>query len=185
MSLTELREAIQLKQAHLAVIGLGYVGLPVACQFAAAGFDVLGVDVLSGRVAQINEGISSIAGNEPGLSELLESVITSGQFRATDDYLALRDRDVILIAVETPIDENNQPLYTALRSVLNDLGPLMKPGSLVIIESTIAPGTTRDLVLPLLTESSGKTPNNDFYLGVCPERVMPGKLLAIHKSSAL
>ena len=178
MSLTELREAIQIKQARLAVIGLGYVGLPVACQFAAAGFDVLGVDVLSDRVDQINAGISPIEGNEPGLSELLESVIKSGQFRVTDDYLALRDRDVILIAVETPIDEHNQPRYDALRSVLNDLGPVMQPGALVIIESTIAPGTTKDLVLPLLTESSGKTSKHDFYLGVCPERVMPGKLLA-------
>jgi UDP-N-acetyl-D-mannosaminuronic acid dehydrogenase len=96
----------------------------------------------------------------------------------------LADRDVVLICVETPVDEHNIPRYEALRSALSQLGPVMKVGALVIVESTIAPGTMRDVVLPLLETSSGKRLNQGFYLGNCPERVMPGKLLAnLHRVS--
>ena len=178
MTLRELRESIERKQARLAVVGLGYVGLPVACQFAQAGFNVLGVELRSDRVAQINAGRSPIEGDEPGLDELLKQVIASRKFQATIDYQELGDRDVILIDVETPVDEHNVPLYDALRAVLLDLGPEMKTGAMVIIESTIAPGTMNKFVQPLLSKSSGRAPNQGFYLGNCPERVMPGKLLA-------
>ena len=178
MTLRELRESIGRKQARLAVIGLGYVGLPVACQFAQAGFNVLGVELRSDRVAQINAGRSPIEGDEPGLDELLKQVIASRKLQATKDYQELGDRDVILIDVETPVDEHNVPHYDALRAVLLDLGPEMKTGALVIVESTIAPGTMNKFVQPLLSKSSGRAPNQDFYLGNCPERVMPGKLLA-------
>ena len=177
MPLSELKEKIYRKEAHLAVIGLGYVGLPVACAFTEAGFDVIGVDRLPDRVAKINAGISPIEGAEPGLAELLQKAISSGRLHATTGYLALQDRDVILIDVETPVDEHNIPRYHALRAVLESLGPVLKPGALVIVESTIAPGTMQELVLPLLSESSGKTLNEGFFLGNCPERVMPGKLL--------
>jgi UDP-N-acetyl-D-mannosaminuronic acid dehydrogenase len=96
---------------------------------------------------------------------------------ATTDYAALGDRDVFLIAVETPVDENNVPRYEALRSALSSLAPVMKEGALVIVESTVAPRTMQDLVLPLLEKHSGKKVNEGFFLGNCPERVMPGKLL--------
>ena len=177
MDLSTLQQKIENKTAKLAIIGLGYVGLPVACEFARVGFDVLGVEIIPERVDKINQGISPIEGDEPGLAELLESVVGQKKLRATADYDDLRDRDVILIDVETPIDENKQPLYQSLRAVLRDLGPVLKDGSLVIVESTIAPRTMQDLVLPLLEEASGKRANRDFYLGNCPERVMPGKLL--------
>jgi UDP-N-acetyl-D-mannosaminuronic acid dehydrogenase len=178
MSLLELKEKIQRKEARLAVIGLGYVGLPVACVFAEAGFDVVGVDLLEERVAKINAGVSPIDGHEPGLAELVSSVTGLERFTATSDYAMLRDRDVVLIDVETPVDENHIPHYNALRSALESLGPQLKPGALVIIESTIAPGTMQNLVLPKLSQSSGRVLNEGFYLGNCPERVMPGKLLS-------
>ncbi len=176
MLLDELREKIDRIEARLAVIGLGYVGLPVACAFASAGFDVVGLELRSDRVECINRGVSPIDGNEPGLAELLADAIAAQRFRATADYLAIADRDVILIAVETPVDENNVPHYQALRSAAGALAKELKPGALVIVESTIAPGTMAGVVRPAL-ETAGLQLNRDFYLGNCPERVMPGKLL--------
>ena len=178
MSLTELQHKIKEKSAKLAVIGLGYVGLPVACLLAEANFDVIGVDIKADRVAKINAGISPIEGKEPGLADLLHTVVAGGHLRATVDYQALRDRDIILISVETPVDGEHRPRYIALKRVLKDLGTVLKTGALVIVESTIAPGTMAHIVQPLLTKTSAKLLNVDFYLGHCPERVMPGKLLA-------
>jgi UDP-N-acetyl-D-mannosaminuronic acid dehydrogenase len=177
MSIEELRNRIEDKTARLAVIGLGYVGLPVAALFADEGFDVLGIEIRSEHVAKINAGICPIEGHEPGLAELLQRVMAAGRLRATTDYGELGDRDVFLIAVETPVDENNLPHYEALRSALTSLAPVMKDGSLVIVESTVAPRTMQDLVLPLLEKHSDKKVNQGFFLGNCPERVMPGKLL--------
>ena len=177
MSIEELRKRIEDKAARLAVIGLGYVGLPVAALFAEEGFDVLGIEIRPDHVAKINAGICPIEGHEPGLPELLQQVIDKRALCATTDYAALGDRDVFLIAVETPVDENNLPNYEALRSAITSLAPVMKDGSLVIVESTVAPRTMQDLVLPLLEKHSGKKLNQDFFLGICPERVMPGKLL--------
>ncbi len=177
MNLRELRGKIENKTARLAVIGQGYVGLPVAALFADKGFDVLGVDVLPELVAKINKGINPIEGREPGLAELLKSVVPSGRLRATADYDELNDRDVFLIAVETPVDDNQIPRYEALRSALTSLAKVMKEGALVIVESTVAPRTMHDIVLPLLEEKSGRKLNEGFFLGNCPERVMPGKLL--------
>ena len=177
MKISELHDSIKHKTARLAVIGLGYVGLPVAAMFAHAGFDVVGVDIQVERVAKINNGLSPIEGEEPGLAELLPRVIQTGRLRATTDYEDLRDRDIVLIDVETPVDEQNIPRYEALRSALKSLGQVLKKGALVIVESTIAPGTMNNVALPLLEEHSNGKLNDRFYLGACPERVMPGKLL--------
>ena len=176
--LSALQEKIRDNQATLAVIGLGYVGLPVACMFADRGFNVIGVDIIPERVSQINQGKSPIEGNEPGLAELLTKVITSGKFTATTEYDQLKDVDVFLIDVETPTDDQHIPQYVALRSACRSLGKVLKDGALVIVESTIAPGTMDTVVRSEVEETSGKTSGVDFFLGVCPERVMPGKLLA-------
>jgi len=178
LSLHILQQKIAAKTARIGVIGLGYVGLPVACLFAEAGFAVTGVDLKAERVAAINAGISPIEGREPGLAELLADVVTTGRFRATTQYDALRACDVVIISVETPVDERHAPHYVALRSALRDLGPELQSGALVVVESTIAPGTMARVVKPLLEEASGRRVNVDFYFGHCPERVMPGKLLA-------
>lgn len=178
MTLDQLRKKIERKDARLAVIGLGYVGLPVACMFAEKGFDVLGIEILTERVTKINAGVSPIEGEEPGLESLLAKVRSQERLRASSDYQDLNDCDIILIDVETPVDENNIPRYYALRAALQNLGPVLKTGSLVIVESTIAPGTIQNIVKPILEESSGRKLNEGFYLGNCPERVMPGKLLS-------
>jgi len=177
MSLAELRRDIENFKARLAVIGLGYVGLPVAAAFAEVGFDVLGIDIRPERIEKINSGVSPIEGDEPGLAELLSRTVSESKLRVTTDYRALKDRDVVLVDVETPVDERNIPRYEALQAALRSLSPVLKPGALVIVESTIAPGTMECIVLPLLEKTSGKKLDLGFYLGNCPERVMPGRLL--------
>ena len=160
------------------MIGLGYVGLPVACRFAEAGFDLVGVEVNRARLLDIQAGNLPFSGHEPGLADLLSRVTAQKKLVATSDYGSLTDRDIFLICVETPVDEAHIPQYQALRNVLTALGPVLKTGALIIIESTLAPGTMQNLVLPLLEQSSGTNVNEGFYIGVCPERVMPGKLLS-------
>lgn len=178
MSLNGLRDRIERREAKIGIIGLGYVGLPVACMFALAGFRVIGLDIKSDRVATINRGASPIEGEEPGLAQLLADVVGSGCLHATTDYGELRHADIVLINVETPVNDDHTPRYHALNSACRCLGPVMQEGLLVIVESTIAPGTMDHVVRPCLEESSGRRANTDFYLGACPERVMPGKLLA-------
>lgn len=174
----DLAEAIRDKEAKIAVIGLGYVGLPVACMFAKAGFRVVGIRRNAEKVAQINQGICPIGGKEPGLAELLAEAVKSGRFRATTDYAECRDAQVALIAVETPVDEKTKkPKYRTLHSALESLGANMSPRMLVIIESTIAPCTMELVVRPVLEEASGLKANQDFLLVHCPERVKPGRLL--------
>ncbi|MBN1122362.1 MAG: nucleotide sugar dehydrogenase [Anaerolineae bacterium] len=179
MTIRTLHQKIEDKTARIGVIGLGYVGLPAACMFADAGFAVTGVDVKPDRVDLINQGQSPIEGDEPGLAELLTKVVEMGKFRATADYDALREADIVLIVVETPVDDtDHKPRYAALQSACRSLGAVLKDDALVICESTVAPGTVDGLIGPTLEEVSGKKANTDFYLGACPERVMPGKLLA-------
>jgi len=177
MDIQRLQEKIEQKEARLAVIGLGYVGLPVAAMFADVGFDVLGVEIKLERAQLINNGHSPIDENEPGLAHLLKKVVKAGNLHVTGSYEALRDRDVILIDVETPVDDRHIPRYEALRKAVSDLACVLKDGALVIVEATIAPGTMEKTVLPLL-ESTEKKLGKDFFLGNCPERVMPGKLLS-------
>ena len=175
----ELMEAIRNKTARIVVIGLGYVGLPVACMFARAGFQVVGIRRNSEKVSQINQGICPIEGKEAGLPELLAEVIREGRLKATTDYAECRRAQIALIAVETPVNKTTkEPGYEALQAALQELGQNLQPGILVIIESTIAPGTMERVVKPILEEVSGLKVNADFYLANCPERVMPGKLLA-------
>ncbi len=160
-------------------MGLGYVGLAVACAFARAGFRVWGVDRDRTRVAQIEEGLCPIGGREPGLAKLLMKVTKAGKLKVGTDYAGCRETNVALVAVETPIDSvSKKPSYQALQAALDALGANLRRGTLVIIESTIAPRTMEKVVEPLLEETSGLKADDDFYLAYCPERVMPGKLLA-------
>lgn len=174
-----LLTAIENKTANVVVLGLGYVGLPVACLFAEAGFPMTGIRRSLEKVEMINRGVCPIGGKEPGLAELLARVVTESRFRATTGYEVCRDAQVVLIAVETPVDPvTKKPGYQALRGALTDLAQNLSRGTMVIIESTIAPGTMDRVVKPILEETSGLLVNEDFYLVNCPERVMPGKLLA-------
>lgn len=175
---TQLLERLTTRNATIAVVGLGYVGLPVACAFATKGFQVIGLDVVEEKVTRVNEGRSPFEGQEPGLDDLLTSAIRLGQLWATTDYSQCRSAQVVLIAVETPVDrESRQPRYAALRSALGMLGPHLQEGALVVVESTVAPRTMQDVVLPLLERTSGRPAGRGFHLAHCPERLTPRKLL--------
>jgi UDP-N-acetyl-D-mannosaminuronic acid dehydrogenase len=178
MSLAGLQKRIETKSSKIGIVGLGYVGLAVACKFAEAGFTTVGLEYRSERVDLINAGILPIQGKEPGLAELLRQATTQGKLTASTNPHILKEADIILVAVETPVDlDTKAPNYGALKSALITLGQVIKPGILIIVESTIAPGTMDRIVRPLLEKTSGLKVNQDFYLGHCPERVMPGRLL--------
>lgn len=166
----------------IAVIGMGYVGIPVAALFADAGFEVVGIQRRSKRsgwkIDFINNGKSPIGGKEPGLEELIQKVVKDKKmFRVTDDISIVKDADVILIDVQTPTDGNRIPQYLSLKEVSKSIGKNMKKGCLVIIESTVAPGTTQNIVKPILEDYSKLEAGIDFYLAFSYERVMVGRLL--------
>jgi len=164
------------------VIGMGYVGIPAAALFADVdGFEVTGVQRRSQRsgwkIDWLNEGKNPIGGDEPGLEELLLRVNKKGSFKVVDDYSVVKDADAVLIDVQTPTDADHVPRYESLKEVSMKIAPFLKPGSLVVIESTVAPGTTEHLVKPILEEGSGKIAGQDFFLAFSYERVMVGRLL--------
>ena len=162
----------------IAICGLGYVGYPVAMLFADAGFDVIGIDILEERVKRLNSGENPIKGQEPGLDELVEKVIKKGNFRATSDMKEYSKADYIIVAVQTPVaEENKRPTYENLQAALRSIGQNLKNGTTVIIESTIAPNTMEHVVKPILEEESNMIAGKDFFLANCPERLMPGHLL--------
>jgi UDP-N-acetyl-D-mannosaminuronic acid dehydrogenase len=173
-----LASRIASRSVVVGVIGLGYVGLSVATALAAAGFRVVGVDLKTERVAAINAGRCPIQGAEPDLPELMAQVTASKHLVAVTEHAHLAEADVVLIDVDTPVESDHRPRFEALQSACRLLGRVMKKGALVVVESTVAPGTTEHLVAPLLEEASGKKLNDGFFLGHCPQRVMPGKLLA-------
>jgi len=165
-------------QKQVAVCGLGYVGFPVALLLARAGFKVAGVDLDEERIKKINRGGQVIEGKEPGLKDLAKLVHKKGNFTVTSDINAYQEADIIIVAVETPVeDETHEPAYRAMRGALTSIGQNLKKGALVIIESTIAPGTMNQVVQPTLEVESGLKVNKDFLLANCPERLMPGHLL--------
>ena len=165
-------------QKQVAVCGLGYVGFPVALLLARAGFKVTGVDLSEERIKKINHGGQVIEGKEPGLKDLAKLVHKKGNFTATSDINTYQEADIIIVAVETPVeDETHEPAYRAMRGALTSIGQNLKKGALVIIESTIAPGTMAKVIQPILEEESGLQVNKDFLLANCPERLMPGHLL--------
>jgi UDP-N-acetyl-D-mannosaminuronic acid dehydrogenase len=176
-ALQRLQSRLETSTARVGVVGLGYVGLPVACLIAATGLDVTGVDTRQERVRDIGLGRSPIGGAEPGLADLLAEVAARGTLRATDDHTRLSGADVVVVCVETPVTANHQPDLEALRAACRSLGPVLAEGALVIVESTVAPGTIDRIVCPLLEETSGRRWGEGFFLGHCPERVMPGRLV--------
>jgi len=167
---------------EIVVVGMGYVGIPVSALFADVdGFNVTGVQRRSKRsgwkIDHLNRGKTPIEGEEPGLAELIERVVEKGTFRATEDKSVYGEADAILIAVQTPVDENHIPRYESLRQVSQDIGRQLKKGALVVLESTVAPGTTDNVVKPILEEQSGMKAGVDFNLVFSYERVMLGRLL--------
>ena len=156
---------------RIAIVGAGYVGVPLAHVFAEAGNTVVLVDVQADRVEQLNRGESYI-GDVP--SEALKRHVDAGLVSATTDYDALRETDAILVALPTPLSAQREPDLTILLDAISDIAPRLQKGQLVVLESTTYPGTTRERVGPLL-ETSGLTAGEDFHLAFSPERVDPGR----------
>jgi len=160
---------------------MGYVGVPCAALFADAGLNVTGVQRRSRRsgwkIDHLNQGKSPIGGDEPGLEELLSRVVEKGSFHVTDDLSVYDDADVVLIDVQTPVDDEHKPRYESLRQVSRDVGERMKRGALIGVESTVAPGTTEHVVKSILEEASGMKAGEDFNLMFSYERVTVGRLL--------
>jgi UDP-N-acetyl-D-mannosaminuronic acid dehydrogenase len=168
---------------QITVIGMGYVGIPAAVLLANAGHKVTGIQRRSKRsgwkIDWLNEGRCPIGGNEPELPEMLKKVVAAGKFHVSDDYSSIKEADIILIDVQTPTDENHIPRYESLREVSHQLGKLLNRGQVVIIESTVAPGTTEHLVKPILEQESGLKAGlpDGFGLSFSYERVMVGRLI--------
>ena len=166
--LDQLRERIETKKAKIAVIGLGYVGLPQAVMLANLGFQVTGVDVCEARVSAINAMEWPLDPQEPELPAMMQDVIASGKLHATTAYDACHDADIVVVAVPTPIDESRQPDFGALVDALTNVcSHIVKP-ALICIESTLAPGAMSDFAV-MFGEPG-------LYLAYCPERVTPGAL---------
>jgi UDP-N-acetyl-D-mannosaminuronic acid dehydrogenase len=166
----------------IVVVGMGYVGIPVAALFAdTPEFNVVGVQRRSKRsgwkINWLNEGKNPIGGDEPMLSELIAKTVKKGTFKVVDDISVCKDADIVLIDVQTPTDAERKPNYDSLKEVSENVGKYMRPETLVIIESTVAPGTTDKIVKPILERASGMKAGKDFYLAFCYERVMVGRLI--------
>ena len=165
-----LLDRIRGKQARIGIIGLGYVGLPLAVEFARAGFDVTGFDVDPSKVAEINAGRSYIP--DVPQAELAEAV-HAGRLRATTDMTQLAAMDVADICVPTPLRKTKDPDLSYVVQALEGVAASLKAGQLVILESTTYPGTTDEVALPML-EAGGLKVDRDFFLAFSPERVDPG-----------
>jgi UDP-N-acetyl-D-glucosamine dehydrogenase len=166
----DLIQRIESKQARLGVIGLGYVGLPLAVEFARAGFHVVGFDVDERKVAELNACRSYI----PDVAtEHLADVVRRGLLKATTDPMALADVDILDICVPTPLRKTRDPDLAYVVQAVETVAKVIKKGSLVVLESTTYPGTTTEVVQPVL-EAKGLVAGKDFYLAFSPERVDPG-----------
>lgn len=164
---------IQTKRATLGTIGLGYVGLPLAVEKAKAGFHTIGFDVQKDKVDMVNAGQNYIG---DVVNEDLEALVRSGMLRATTDFGEVARCDCVCICVPTPLDKHQQPDISFVRASAESIVPYMHKGMLVVLESTTYPGTTEELVKPIL-EQSGLKCGTDFYLAFSPERVDPGNLI--------
>ena len=165
-----LLQAIRDKSALVGVIGLGYVGLPLIRAFVAAGYRTMGFDVDAGKVDRLLRGESYI-GHIP--ARWIADCVQSGKFTPTADLARLAEPDALLICVPTPLSESRDPDLTFVEVTARQIAAQLRPGQLIVLESTTYPGTTRDVVLPILSERGLKV-GRDFFLAYSPEREDPG-----------
>lgn len=166
----QLLNKIKNKDVIVGVVGLGYVGLPLAVEKAKAGFKTIGFDVQKKKVDMVNAGTNYIG---DVVDDDLKRIVEAGMLQATSDFSFVKDVDFIAICVPTPLDKHQQPDISYVRSSAEKIAKYMTKGTMVVLESTTYPGTTEELLKPIL-ESSGLKCGEDFYLGFSPERVDPG-----------
>ena len=175
---SDLVNKIKNKTLSMGVCGLGYVGLPLAVDKAKHGFRTIGFDIQQRKVDMVNAGENYIG---DVVDDDLKELISSGILRATSDFRFIQEVDFIAICVPTPLDSHQQPDIRYVRDSARAIAKYLKKGSVVVLESTTYPGTTEELLRPILEEDSGLKCGEDFYLGFSPERVDPGNL--IYKTS--
>ncbi len=171
MSRQALLERINNRTAKIGVIGMGYVGLPLAVEFAEAGYTVLGVDPQASKIALLNEGKSYIP-DVP--TEQLAKLVEKGLITGTTDYSALGEMDAALICVPTPLRKTKDPDMSFIYAATDSLAPYMHKEMVVVLESTTYPGTTDEVIVPRLTEAVGLKAGEDVFIAFSPERVDPG-----------
>ena len=170
----KLLNKIRDKELTVGVVGLGYVGLPLAVEKAKAGFKTIGFDVQEEKVNLVNEGHNYIG---DVVDSDLKSLVENGTFRATSNFGFIKDVDFVAICVPTPLDKHQQPDISYVRSSTEAISKYLTKETMVVLESTTYPGTTEELVRPILEKGSGLKCGEDFYLGFSPERVDPGNLI--------
>ncbi|MCU0652239.1 MAG: nucleotide sugar dehydrogenase [Candidatus Omnitrophica bacterium] len=166
----EFKRRVDKRQVKIAVVGLGYVGLPLAIEFVKKGFSVLGIELDKDRIARIKNNISYIADVASGE---LKKAIAGGKFNAGSNFSILKQADVISICVPTPLKTKYSPDISFIKNAVHSISQNIKKGVLVILESTTFPGTTEEIILPIF-ESRGLRHGRDFYLCFSPERIDPG-----------
>lgn len=169
---SQLIDKFKNKTARVAVLGMGYVGLPFSTVFANAGFDVTGIDPIQSKMERLNRGDSYIIDVDP---DLVKKLVGDGKLRGTSDYSVLKDIDAVAICVPTPLRNTGDPDLSFIISAAEGIAPYVHPGMVVVLESSTYPGTTRELVLPTLTEKSGLKVGEDIFVAFSPERVDPGR----------
>lgn len=169
-----LLKKIQNKEIIVGVVGLGYVGLPLAVEKAKAGFKTIGFDVQDKKVEMVNAGQNYIG---DVVNEDLSAMVSKGLLSATSDFSFIKDVDFVAICVPTPLDTYQQPDISYVKASTEEIAKYMTKGTMVVLESTTYPGTTEELVKPILENGSGLKCGVDFYLGFSPERVDPGNLI--------
>jgi len=165
-----LKEKIGSKNAKVGIIGLGYVGLPLAVEVAKAGFQTLGFDHNEEKVGLINKGESYVEDID---AQIIKELIEKGKLKATEDFSFIEEQDVVCICVPTPLGPSQEPDISAIISASEQISKHLRNGSLIILESTTYPGTTEEVVLPIL-QNNGRKVEENFFLGYAPERVDPG-----------
>ena len=175
MSMKEmLIDKIDKREIIVGVVGLGYVGLPLAVEKAKAGFKTIGFDVQSQKVEMVNAGENYIG---DVVDSDLAKLVKEGKLQATTDFSFVKDVDFIAICVPTPLDSHQEPDISYVKSSTEAISKYLKPNTMVVLESTTYPGTTEELIKPILENGSGLKCGEDFYLGFSPERVDPGNLI--------
>ena len=172
MHQSKLKQKLENKTAIVAVLGLGYVGLPLAVAFADSGFQVIGIDPVQEKVDSINRGESYILDIS---SDRLASHVQAGRIKATTDFSVLASADAVSICVPTPLRKTGDPDLSYIVSATESLAPYVHAGMVVVLESSTYPGTTREMVLPRLTGSSNLEVGKDIFIAFSPERVDPGR----------